>query len=173
LLRKLFTSIYPDLTTSQPIEDLIHNAFAQRGIEDQTLLNFMNYQAPFDNEHIIFEQANLKETTALSIIARSSLLLRISVGLTSKLFKAGGGSKNELSFVWNNYSVDNGFWPEGAPINDFSKLWTDIEFMFDDLTTDINTAGMDNSIYSVRDRNPKEIIHLTQINRACLWGLDF
>jgi len=173
LLRKLFANLYAQITTTEPIDDLISNAFGQKGIYDKILFDFMALKAPFMDDHVIFKYAGIKKTTALSIIARATLLLRISVGMVSQLYKAGGANKADLSFVWNNYSIDNGFYPPSSPISNFANLWSDVEPMFEDLRIDINSHGSDNSIFAIKERNPVEIIHLSQINRACLWGLDF
>lgn len=173
LLRKLFDNIYPNLVTTETKRDLIENAFTQQGINDQTLFNFLNFEEPFENDHIIFRQASIKQTTPLSIIARATLLLRISVGLVSQLYKAGGINKNELNFIWNNYAVENGFWPNGNPLENFDDLWGDIQPLLIDLQTDINTPEVDNSLYSIKQRNHESILYFGQINRACLWGMDF
>jgi len=173
LLRKLFEKLYSQINTVETIDDLITNAFGQHGIYDKTLFDFMTFKQPFADDHIIFTHANLRRTTALSIIARATLLLRISVGMVSQLYKAGGVKKSDLNFIWNNYSVDNGFWTPATPLADFDILWSNVEPMLEELKIDLNTQGSDNSIYSIRERKPVEIIHLTQINRACLWGLDF
>ena len=173
LLRKLFGSLYSALTPAQPIDDLISNAFDQHGINDQTLFDFLGYKAPFSNEHVIFNYASMRKTTALSIIARATLLLRISVGMVANLYQAGGLRKADLEFVWNKYGVENGFWSPGAPIANHDDLWFDLEGMFSDLKTDINGTGAVNDLNSIRKRNVVEMTHFSQIHRACLWGLDF
>lgn len=173
LLRKLYSSLYVEIGSPGIRRDLIQNAFIQCGIHDDTLFDFLDFQNPYNQDHIIFQQASLKQTTPLSIIARATLLLRISVGLVSQLYNAGGVNKNDLSFIWNNYGIDSGFWNTGNIPADFNNLWSDIQPSLDDLRTDIDTPGIDNSLYSIMQRNPEEIIHLGQISRACLWGLDF
>jgi hypothetical protein len=173
LLRKLFSQLHTAVGGGRPLSDLVNDAFTQQGIHDHTLLNFLDSQAPFADDHIIFQHAAIRQPTALSILARATLLLRVSVGLVSQLYKAGMVNKTELGFVWAQYAVDNGFWSASAPLTDFDDLWGEISLMLEDLKIDINTPGSVNDIYSIRDRNPKEIISLSQINRACMWGLDF
>ena len=173
LLRKLFYSLYQNLNSPPPLRDLIENAFNQHGINDKNLFDFLSFEPPYQDDHIIFNQASQTNTNALSILARATLLLRISVGLVSQLFHDGGINKAQLSFVWNSYAVDNGFWNNGAIPNDFNNLWNDIEPYLTDLRTDINTAGTNISSYSIRNRMPQEILYLVQINRACMWGLNF
>jgi len=173
LLRKLYAGLYDNIDNPGQRSDLIRNAFNQYGINDETLFNFLDFQHPYNDDHIIFQQANIKQTTPLSIIARATLLLRISVGLVSQLYNAGGINKTDLDFVWENYGIDCGFWNSGSTPLDFNNLWSDIQPSFNDLRSDINTPGVDNSMYSIFGRNAEAISHLGQINRACLWGLDF
>lgn len=173
LLRKLYDTLYSKVTTTSSKTELLTNAFTQLGINDQTLFNFLDYQSPFQNDHVIFSQASLKKTTSLSILARATLLLRISVGLVSQLYKDGGIQKEELNFVWNQYGLDGGFWSPGNIYTDFNNLWTDVQSSLEDLKLDIDSLGTNTNIYTIKSRKPQEIIHFGQINRACLWGLDF
>lgn len=173
LLRKLFRNIYVKIGSPGNYKDLVENAFNQYGIHDETLFSLLNFEPPFHDEHVLFEQAKVRHTTTLSIMARATILLRISVGLVSQLLRAGGIDKSSLDFVWDSYGIDNGFWTTGNLPVDFDLLWSDAQSSFSDLKSDLDLPGVDNSIYSIRQRNPKEIILLEQINRACLWGLDF
>ncbi|RST26323.1 hypothetical protein [Chryseobacterium lacus] len=173
LLRKLFESLYNNISTSSSRRDLIENAFTEHGINDQNLFNFLDFNAPYNNEHIIFQNANIKNTTSLSILARATLLLRISIGLVSQIYKSGGVHKSELNFVWDQYAVDNGFWSPGNLYPNFNDLWTDVQSSIDDLKLDVNDGSISNDIFSIKRSRPQEIIHFGQINRACLWGLDF
>jgi len=173
LLRKLFDTLYSQITTTSSKNDLIIDAFTQLGINDNILFNFLNYQAPFQDDHKIFQQAGLKKTTTLSILARATLLLRITIGLVSQLYKDGGIQREELNFVWNQYALDSGFWSNGNLYHDFNNLWSDVETSISDLKMDINNVHMSTDLFSIKSRRPQEIIHFSQINRACLWGLDF
>lgn len=172
LLRKLFDNLYTSLGSTSPRKDLIENAFTQYGINDPSLFNFLDYQAPYANEHTIFQNANIKKTTSISILARATLLLRIAVGLVSQIYKAGGIQKDELNFVWDNYSIDNGFWSPGNLYSDFNDLWNDVQSSVNDLKLDVEDPGLDTDMFSIKNRRAQEVIHFGQINRACLWGLD-
>lgn len=173
LLRQLFNSLHKKIAPQETLEELISNAFTQQGIQDQTLFNFLSYKAPYENEHVIFTYAAMKKTSALAVIARATLLLRISIGMVSHLYRSGGLGKSELDFVWNKYGLDNGFWSSATPIQDHIDLWLNLESMFTDLKDDINDNTKQNDIFSIRERNPIEMMYFSQINRACLWGLDF
>ncbi len=173
LLRKLYSNLFIELGSPGNRKELIENAFNQIGVNGSTLFDFLNFEHPFTSDHLIFEQAAIKKTTPMSIIARATLLLRVSVGLVSQLYHEGGINKNNLEFVWNNYGIDCGFWNSGNIPADFNNLWANVQPLFDDLTNDINTPGNDLSIFSISQRKPEELYHFGQINRACLWGLDF
>lgn len=173
LLRKLYDSLYGRLGTSTPKIDLIRNAFIQNGINDETLFGFLDFQPPYLNDHLIFTQANNKATSSLPILARATLLLRISIGLVSQLFKDGGMAGNELNFVWDKYGINSGFWENNNLPTDFSNLWFDIQPSIDDLITNINSPGLNNTPVSLKQNNYEAMAYFGQINRASLWGIDF
>ncbi|HOZ50718.1 MAG TPA: hypothetical protein PLU17_02590, partial [Chitinophagaceae bacterium] len=173
LLRKLYSGLFTAIGSPGIRRDLIQNAFTEYGMHDTTLFDFLDFTSPYGNDHFIFQQASIKEATPLPIMARATLLLRISVGLVSQLYNSGGVNKSDLNFVWNNYGLDCGFWSAGNAPLDFNNLWSDIEFSLSDLSTHINNPGTNKSVFSITQSKPEEIIHLGQINRACLWGLDF
>jgi len=173
LLRKLYDSLYGRLGTSTPKIDLIRNAFIQNGINDETLFGFLDFQPPYLNDHSIFTQANNRATTSLPILARATLLLRISVGLVSQLFKDGGIAGNELNFVWDKYGINGGFWENNNQPTDFSNLWFDIQPSIDELITNINSPGLNNTPISLKQKNYEAMAYFGQINRASLWGIDF
>jgi hypothetical protein len=171
LLKKLYNTIYGRLSPAEPLSDLIDNAFQQKGRYDASTSRLLNGN-PLSYP-MIFQYAQIKKTTALSIISRATLLLRVSIGLVSQIYKTANVTKNDLDFVWDNYGIDNGFWSQGNQPLDFNKLWTDVEPSFTDLTDDITVRGINNDMFSIRERNTPSIIQLSQINRACLWGLNF
>jgi hypothetical protein len=173
LLRKLFRTLYDKLSPRQTYEELVVNAFEQRGLHDQTLINLLSFTEPYQNDHLIFRHARVDELTPLSIMARATLLLRIAVGMVSQLYRSGDVAKNELGFVWNSYGIDSGFWPTGSIPNDFDVLWTDVQTPISDIKDDIVNNSTTNDLFSIRLRNNSRMAFLPQINRACLWGLDF
>lgn len=173
LLRKLYSAIYPRLGTLTPKIDLIRDAFNEHGINDEILFKFLDFQSPYSDDHLIFHNANAKKTDAMSILARATLLLRISIGLVSQLYKDGGVSKNELDFVWENYGIESGFWETSNTPSDFTNLWSDIQPSLSDLISDINLPGSRNDLFLIKERQPEAMQNFGQINRACLWGMDF
>jgi hypothetical protein len=172
LLRKLFSTLHSQLAPTRPYEELVENSFNQIGLHDQLLVNLLTFQAPFADETLIIREAKGKQSTSLSMIARASLLLRIAVGLVSQIYKSGNITKGELNFVWDHYGVDCGFWKAGGIPEDFETLWTDVSALISDLKVDVNSNGVVNNLASIRERNGMRLNSLSQINRACLWGID-
>lgn len=173
LLRKLYSSLYSNIATTSPKIDLIRNAFNQHGINNESLFSFLDFQAPYEDDHIIFSNANIRNRNSLSILARATLLLRISIGLVEQLYIDGGMTKADLSFVWENYGVESGFWENTNTPVDFTNLWFDIQPYFNDMFVDINSAGAMNDLSSIKQRHPEGINYFGQIHRASLWGTDF
>ncbi|MDR6809749.1 hypothetical protein J2Y45_006870 [Dyadobacter sp. BE34] len=177
LLRKLFQTLHQELQsrglTTQTYSESVRNAFEQYGISDQTLFRFLDATPPYNNDHSIFQLANIKETTPLSIIARASLLLRISVGMVSQLCSEANLEIKDLNFVWENYGIDNGFWAVGESPTSFNSLWNDISISIEELNLDLADTSHSYDMHSIFHRNPEHVRYLSQINRASLWGLDF
>jgi hypothetical protein len=175
LLRKLFKTLHNQLVNdglaAESFQDSVINAFEQHGISDQPLFSFITAAPPID--HSIFTLASIKETTPLSIIARASLLLRISAGMVSQLCSDAEVELHELNFVWENYGVDNGFWTSGNLPANFNSLWTDISVSIEELNFDIADISYSHDMHSIFHRNPEHVRYLSQINRAGLWGLNF
>ncbi|MCX2681841.1 hypothetical protein OOZ15_17940 [Galbibacter sp. EGI 63066] len=171
LLRKLYEKLYEYINPSEPIRELIENAFDGLGLHDTPLISFLSGEAPYEDDHLIFNKASEFEISPISIIARSILLLRISSGNTSQIFKNADISHSELSFVWENYGVDNGFWQAGSmPIN-FEDLWSDVEAHINDIKDRIDLVPKQNDLASILKDNAYDILFFKQINRACLWGV--
>lgn len=174
LLRKLFQGL--DSQIPQPKQsyyELVENAFNQLGLHDETMIKLLCSKEQFVNDHIIFTHANTKSTTAIAIIARATLLLRIAVGLVSQLYKSGGMKKEELKFIWENYGLNSGFWTNGEYPEDFDNLWVDVQPHIQDLDNRVNATGADNTIFKIRSDKPEELGYFTQVSRTCLWGISF
>lgn len=172
LLRKLFHALYVKIAPSVPIRELIETAFESKGITDNTMNALLCMETPYTQDHLIFQHASNKELLPLPIIARAMLLLRIAVGMVSQLYKLGDVTTNELGFVWSNYGLNNGFWTPNNPKTNFNELWTDIQSTIIDLKEQVNGQGSDNNLSTLISNKSESLTYLSQISRACLWGID-
>lgn len=168
LLTQLYATISP--TIREPYQVLVEKAFADLGDSlDLSTRTHLLSTLPLNQKHIIFAEAEREETAPLPIISRAALLLRISTGCVSKLLKEALVGKDELCFVWDSYTLMNGFKDSPIPVTDFHTLWTEIEQYFSDLMIQIEHT--DNNLYAIRQAAEEDISQLSQFNRVALWGL--
>lgn len=173
LLRKFFTTLHSQiqelLGRRINYNRCIENSMDVLGIADSTLLKFLTYTSPFDQEHSIFDESEKDSLENISVIARALLMLRVSIGTASQNFKEAEVSYDELGFYFESLGVDNGFWsPNHAP-SDFDDLWIDIESYIDDLNDWV--VGNDSNLFNISQNKAQELIYLSQFHRAGLWGI--
>jgi hypothetical protein len=172
LLKALYEELYqrPEIRSRGSFDTLVEDAFNHVGTNlDFTTKSILLSGTPNNQLHTIFSQAIDQSTTALSIISRAALLLRVSTGSTSLLLRDSGVGASELNFVWNNYGFNNGFWNGDKPVNEFYDLWSEIESEFIDISNSME--GLVNSPVSIKNGLDEDLDMLTQFNRAMLWGI--
>lgn len=135
---------------------------------DATTQRILLSGLPINESHLIFTEAGKKETAALPIISRAALLLRVSTGSVSVLLQDAAIAKQELSFVWDNYGFNNGFWDSAKPVIEYNSLWSEIESEYTDLFTNITSIPNSSRAFKEIDEN---LGNLSQFNRAALWGI--
>jgi hypothetical protein len=151
------------------LEQLVDQSFWYVGATvDTNLKSLLLSQYPYESEHLIFSEAQKKETKPIPVIARAALMLRIATGIVSQLLQDSDISKDELSFVWQNYGFNNGFWTSMGPIDEFYKLWVEIEQDYSIMEPEI--LALANSPYVIRN-GVEDLSKLSQIHRAVLWGI--
>jgi len=107
----------------------------------------------------------------LQVLARATLLLRISTGINGSLLREAGFTKTDLEFWWQPYVADHGLIQNGTAIADFLDLWADIDTALQDVRTWETSQG---ATYSYNDliRNiSQQIFRLSECERISLWGL--
>lgn len=173
LLRMFFKTLHKEieklLGRSVDLEECVSDSMTKLGISDKQLKKFLCSESPFEDDHTIFLESEKQEITPLSIIARAILMLRVSIGTSSQIFKEADISKDDLKFYWEYIGVDNGFWkPQNSPKN-FEDLWIDIEEYIDELDEWIKSNNSD--LFNIFSNIPEELIYFSQFHRASLWGL--
>lgn len=173
LLKALFEELYqrPEISRRGNFEDLVKDSFEKVGDTfDRSLQRILLNGIPTNQSHLIFQEASKNEIIPLPVISRATLLLRVATGSTSILLKDADISKEELSFIWDNYGFNNGFWETPKPVSEFYTLWSEIESEFSEIET--NMARLDsNSSFILKKGLEEDINKLSQFNRAILWGI--
>lgn len=170
LLKKLFEELYSieGISERGSLKELIEESFSHLGATlDATTERILLPQGNQET-HLIFSEASKRKVSALPLISRASLLLRVSTGCTSVLLEDAQIRKDELNFIWGNYGFNNGFWEVAKPVSDFFELWTDVETKFSEITDELDFQS--NNAFTLRNELG-DLNSLSQFNRAGLWGL--
>ena len=179
LIQKLYNNLSTPLRASNSLEDVIVDTLNNLGESlNKSLIDFLKDTA--GNHKIFIEAQNqaldpgTKSLNALSIIARATLMLRISTGNTSLIFRQAGVRKSDLNIIWESYGVENGFWDKGRAPTDFLELWDDIKDFIEDVTNWSISKSPNLTLSQIyKDNNiPIAFNYYKQFNRACLWGLS-
>jgi hypothetical protein len=131
------------------------------------------------NDHDLFVSASntvidpILGINPISIIARSTLLLRLALGYSSKNLISAGVTKSELNFFLNNIGVNNGFWDANDIPNDFSKLWDEVSDSISNIDSWLSGRTTNPSLSEMNNELSYELAFYKQINRASFWGIPF
>ena len=182
LLRELLKIIYNQQTTSvknaNTFENLVRTTISNMGLTVQQ--SFIDFMVSNDQHNLFVESFNttIDPTTnslnPLSVIARATLMLRISTGSVSHILNSGGMTKQDLDFLWDKYGLENGFWTVGDLPTDFISLWEDIKDDIEEVTSWAHTKRPDLNLHAVYNDTslPFSLNFFKQFHRAGLWGIS-
>lgn len=182
LLRDLLTIIYDQQTNSvkqaNTFESLVRKTISNMGLSVQQ--SFINFMVSHEHHDLFIESFNttIDPTTnslnPLSVIARATLMLRISTGSLSHILNSGGMNKEDLDFLWDKFGIENGFWTNGDSPADFISLWEDIKDEVEEVTTWANTKKPDLDLHTMYSDGslPYSLNFFKQFHRAGLWGIS-
>lgn len=178
LLQKMYHNLSKEVKRSNSLEGVIIDTFNNLGeTQNQSFIDFLKDET---TTHPIFVEAKnhaldptTKSLNAISVIARATLMLRISTGNTSLVYRKAGVSKPELDFLWERYGVENGFWNSSDAPADFNDLWDDIRDHVEEITDWADEKKPNLSLSQVYEDPdiPFAFNYFKQFNRVGLWGL--
>tara|TARA_A100000171_G_scaffold27215_1_gene25388 strand:+ start:4924 stop:6294 length:1371 start_codon:yes stop_codon:yes gene_type:complete len=177
-LQKLYTQLSPAIKATLTLEEAIKSTFDVLGESHNQ--SFIDFLKDTSTSHKIFLEAQeiaIDPTTgsinALAVIARATLMLRISTGSTSVIFKEAGISMQDLDRLWDQYGIDSGLWSSGNAPQDFIELWDDIQDHIQDIDDWAEIRKPDLSLFHIYEDAsiPLSFNYYKQFNRAGLWGL--
>lgn len=180
LLKKFFKKIHHYITTelgfSLGYEDMIESAFRNLRLPlSIAQKSFFTSQ----NDHQLFISANntandpVNGIVPISIIARATLMLRLTIGYSSNILSNAGILKTEMDFFFNNIGIDNGFWNQNNKPNNFIELWDDVGESITEIAAWLNGRTEPVTLYELNRELANELILYKQINRAGFWGMNF
>ena len=178
-LKQVYDNFSQDVRDANPFEDLLTQTLSNLGLQtDDSFSDFLKG----NSQHSIFNFAsqaaydNVANTlNVVAILARALLMLRLSTGRASLIFKKAGYNIHDLNLLWGSYGVENGFWKVGNAPENFELLWEEI---YDHVET-IND-WLEGSNINDLDANDvfgdesliMSMQYFKQIHRAMLWGVD-
>jgi len=107
----------------------------------------------------------------LQVLARAVLLLRISTGISGKLLRETGFTKDDLKFWWHPYATDHGLIKKTMLVSDFMDLWSDIDVAIQDIETWKSSNPAPYSYNQLARNVSHQLSLLGECERISLWGL--
>jgi hypothetical protein len=179
LLRLSLEEAYFMITEKRPNADMVD--FGNRINETLTKMNvgppwdtFLTRGSDPSNPTIIDEARKQDSMTHqrhhVEVISRATLLMRVATGMSARLLRNSGFSKNDLKFWWSTFGENHGLWGSAKTVDDFGDMWADVKASIDD-ATDWDSGGMSKSIQSWLEEQSKTVVSLSGCERIALWGL--
>ena len=107
----------------------------------------------------------------LQVIARATLLLRVSTGACALMLDAAGVGRSDLEFWWRSLGEDRGLWEPGDEPDEFIDLWSDVNHELDNSEEWETSPSAGTSFASWRKEQSHTIAVLGGCERIALWGL--
>ncbi|MCW3091416.1 MAG: hypothetical protein JWP81_2485 [Ferruginibacter sp.] len=178
-LQELYSFLPASIKLQESLESVIKRTLSNLGLShEQSFIDFLNDTSPI--QHNLFIEAekeaidrSSKAVNALSVIARATLMLRVSTGTSNLLLSKAGIQKDDLAFLFERFGVESGFWNPGSAPTNFDFLWDEIKDHIDDTTTWVSRKNPNlclSEIYS-DEVMPLSLNYFSQFHRAALWGL--
>ena len=107
-----------------------------------------------------------------AMVCRALLLLWTATSVVRKAFVDAGFSPlaDDARLWFENVGIDRGFWPSSEPLDQADGLWDLIGHAVDDLSRQMSTTFVDQ--FSFLERLKAQSVLLSQMERACMWGVS-
>lgn len=177
-LQEMYRTLPTTIRSTNTFDSLVKQTLTDLGLShDVSFINFLTNTSPV--LHDLFVEAGKDAIISatgsinpLSVIARATLMLRLSTGTATSTFKLAGVTHSELDFLWDRFGFENGFWETGDYNVAITDIWDDIKDYIDDVITFAQGKAPNlclNEIYTKRDL-PQALTYFKQFHRAGLWG---
>lgn len=153
-----------DTHLANAVSDLLPDQIAQQRISD-----FVRRTVE-PNESVVVQLASRSSIEHSSVLARAALLLRVATASCRELLVAGSVKKSDITYWWQPWGEERGFWPVGAPPGDLLDMWQDIADALDAVSEWI--AGQEPPGRSdFRGSWSSELQTLGGAERVALWSM--
>lgn len=176
-LRRIYDSLAQDVKDANSFDDLVTQTLTNLGLpNDDSFSNFLRA----NSRHSIFDYANKNaydiinnKLNVIAILSRALLMLRLSTGCASLIFKKARYSIRDLNVLWEIYGVENGFWKTGEKPENFEDLWDEINDHLETIKNWLEESEIEDLVANdvLKDEAISHSIkYFKQIHRAMLWG---
>ena len=179
LLRLSLDEAYFMITHKKPHEDMTDFRTRIGGMLGRMSVgahweSFLTRKSDPSNPMII-DEAKKQDSTArprhhVQVISRATLLLRVATGMSARLLRSSGFTKDDLKFWWKKFGDDHGLWHPASAIDDFGDLWADVATSIEN-ARQWDPGNQNKSIQSWLEEESKTAWSLSGCERIALWGL--
>ena len=184
ILRLALESRFKGITGKKSHEDPVqYRNFVNRIIRDQNFsepatnawFNFVTRETMPDNLSIFdFSQKSTgsRDNSAVAVISRAILLLRIASGSTAFLIEEARITASSLSFWWETLGQVRGLWDGPREPEELTDLWSDIATLLVDIEQfQTNYAAVDQSFFRVGTEIGHTLAGLSDCERVAIWSM--
>lgn len=109
------------------------------------------------------------------MISRALILLRLATGVVRSVLSDAGISSQNLQNWFDIIGLERGIWSKGNHPVEIDELWNDVSVAVNYLQDYILSNQEDQfSFINFLDKEQGEtLLHLSQAERACIWGLNY
>ena len=177
LLRRFLQRVHYTINNNQRYDQGgISTRYLELDTRVQSLasLDFLTGAKVPDDSEIMVRAGNTARGTVDGMLCRAVLLLRAAVGFTQAAFlDAGLGPIENNVRPWLEVTGhEKGFWPSNSPPPYMSDLWHSVSSAVTDLDTVIQGAPRNQYEWYEWLRSEEiDVRCLSQVERACMWGM--
>ena len=141
---------------------------------EERLKNFLLRQVSPDDP-LVFHFSTIQPSTpdsALAVISRAVLLLRLATGSANNLLASAGIDVKKLAFWWTQLGEGRGIWQPGAPPSELHDLWADVaDSLFEVDDVERLDPHLLNSFSAIASALGPHLNVLASHERVGIWGL--
>ncbi len=107
----------------------------------------------------------------VQVIARATLLLRVSTGACAQLLDDAGVGRDDLEFWWKSLGEDRGLWEPGNEPDELTDLWLDVNEELENAAEwETSAVGMASVARWLKEQS-RTLSVLGGCERIALWGM--
>lgn len=174
LLHRKVKAISPN--PAQSFSEFVSRTCSTLGLPKRSHIEHVLQRLASERVHDLFAAAALTDGYKDSVeqitamLARGLLLLRVSSAFSRRLLSRCGLSTVDIGFWWRAFGARSGLWAPGMEPERLDDLWADVEPTLDEVTTWVNSEGLEIPLARAHESLASELLTIQQLTRAGIWG---